>query len=68
MNSVVNAMPIYNHRQHVLSDWLAELDQRSQLREVDEDTNMITVVSTPHRHHRVRHPIQPGGGNNLGRG
>ena len=34
-------MPKYDHRQHVLSDWLAELDQRFQL-EVGEDTNKIT--------------------------
>ena len=32
----------YDHRQHVLSDWLAELDQRFQLVEVGEDTNKIT--------------------------
>ena len=37
MNSIVNAMPKYDHRQHVLSDWLAELDQRFQLGEVDKD-------------------------------
>ena len=42
MNSIVNAMPKYNHRQHVLSDWLAELDQRFQLGDVDNDTNKIT--------------------------
>ena len=42
MNSIINAMPKYDHRQHVLSDWLAELDQRFQLREVGEDTNKIT--------------------------
>ena len=42
MNSIVNAMPKYDHRQHVLSDWLAELDQRFQLGEVGEDTNKIT--------------------------
>ena len=42
MNSNVNEMPKYNHRQHILSDWLAELDQRFQLGEVDEDTNKIT--------------------------
>ena len=42
MNSIINAMPKYNHRQHVLSDWLAELDQRFQLWEVGEDTNKIT--------------------------
>ena len=39
MNSIVNAMPKYDHRQHVLSHWLAELDQRFQL---GEDTNRIT--------------------------
>ena len=42
MNSIINAMPKYDHRQHVLSDWLAELDQRFQLGEVGEDTNKIT--------------------------
>ena len=41
MNSIVNAMPKYDHRQHVLSDWLAKLDQRFQLCEV-EDQNKIT--------------------------
>ena len=41
MNSIINAMPKYDHRQHVLFDWLAELDQRFQLGEV-EDTNKIT--------------------------
>ena len=39
---IANAMPKYDHRQHVLSDWLAELDQSFQLGEVDEDTNKIT--------------------------
>ena len=42
MNSIINAMPKYDHRQHVLSDWLAELDQQFQLGEVGEDTNKIT--------------------------
>ena len=42
MNSIVNAMPKHDHRQHVLSDWLAELDQHFQLGEVGEDTNKIT--------------------------
>ena len=42
MNSIVNTMPKYDHRQHVLSDWLTELDQRFHLGEVDEDTNKIT--------------------------
>ena len=42
MNSIVNAMLKYDHRQHVLSDWLAELDQRFQLGEVGEDTNKIS--------------------------
>ena len=41
VNSIVNAMPKYDHRQHVLFDWLAELDQRFQLGEVDEDTIKI---------------------------
>ena len=35
-------MPKYDHRQHLLSDWLAELDQRFQLGEVEEDKNKIT--------------------------
>ena len=42
MNSIVNPMPKYDHCQHVLSDWLAELDQRFHIGEVDEDTNNIT--------------------------
>ena len=42
MNSIVNAIAKYDHRQHILSDWLAELDQRFQLGEVGEDTNKIT--------------------------
>ena len=32
----------YDHRQHVLSDWLAELDQQFQLSKVGEDPNKIT--------------------------
>ena len=35
-------MPKYDHRQHVLSNWLEGLDQRFQLGEVGEDTNKIT--------------------------
>ena len=42
MNSIINAMPKYDHRQHVMSDLLAELDQCFQLEEVSEDTNKIT--------------------------
>ena len=42
MSFIINAMPKYDHRQHVLSDWLAELDQRFQLAEVGEDQNKIT--------------------------
>ena len=42
MNSIVNVMPKYDYRQHVLSEWLAELDQFFQLGEVGEDTNKIT--------------------------
>ena len=42
MNSIVNAMPKYDHRQHILSDWLAVLDQQFQLGEVGENANKIT--------------------------
>ena len=35
-------MPKLDQRQHILSDWLAELDQRFQLGEVGEETNKIT--------------------------
>ena len=42
MNTSINAMPKYDHRQHVISDWLAELDQRFQLGETGEDQNKIT--------------------------
>ena len=42
MNSIVNAVPKYDHRQHVQSNWLAELDQLFQLGEVGKDTNKIT--------------------------
>ena len=42
MNSIINNMPKYDHRQYVLSDWLTELDQRFQLSQVGEDQNKIT--------------------------
>ena len=42
MNSIVNHMGKYDHRQHMLSDWLAELEQRFQLGEVDTDKTKIT--------------------------
>ena len=42
MNSIANHMSKYDHRQHVLSNWLAELEQRFQLREVDTDKSKIT--------------------------
>ena len=42
MNSIVNHMGKYEHRQHVLSDWLAELEQRFQLGEVNTDKAKIT--------------------------
>ena len=42
MNSTVNHMDKYDHRQHVLSDWLAELEQRFQLGEVNTDKTKIT--------------------------
>ena len=39
---LVNHMGKYDHRQHVLSDWLAELEQRFQLGEVNTDKAKIT--------------------------
>ena len=42
MNSIVNLMGKYDHRQHVLSDWLAELEQRFQLGHVETDRAKIT--------------------------
>ena len=42
MNSLVNHMSKYDHWQHVLSDWLEELEQRFQLGEVDTDKSKIT--------------------------
>ena len=42
MNSIVNHMGKYDHRQHVLSDWLTELEQRFQLGDVDSDRSKIT--------------------------
>ena len=47
MNSIVNHMHKYDHRQHVLSDWLAELEQRFQLGEVDDDKSKITWCQLP---------------------
>ena len=41
MNSIINAMVKYDHRQHELSDWLSELEQRFQLGEVDTDKSKI---------------------------
>ena len=42
MNSIVNHIGKYDHRQYVLSDWLAELEQRFQLGEVNTDKAKIT--------------------------
>ena len=42
MNSIVNHIGKYDHRQQVLSDWLAELEQRFQLGEVNTDKAKIT--------------------------
>ena len=42
MNSIVSHMGKYDHRQHVLSDWLAELEKRFQLGEVNTDKAKIT--------------------------
>ena len=41
MNSIVNLMGKYDHRQHELSDWLAELEQRFQLGQVEADRAKI---------------------------
>ena len=42
MNSIVNLTGKYDHRQHVLSDWLVELEQRFQLGQVEADRAKIT--------------------------
>ena len=42
MNSIINAMVKYDHRQHELSDCLLELEQRFQLGEVEADRAKIT--------------------------
>ena len=42
MNSIVNLMSKYDHRQHELSDWLLELEQHFQLGQVDTDRAKIT--------------------------
>ena len=42
MNSIINAMVKYDHRQHELSDWLLELEQRFQLGEIEADKAKIT--------------------------
>ena len=42
MNSIVNLMGKHDHIQHELSDWLAELEQRFQLGQVEADRAKIT--------------------------
>ena len=42
MSSIINTMTKYDHRQHELSDWLLELEQRFQLGEVEADKAKIT--------------------------
>ena len=42
MNSIVNLMGKYDHRQNELSDWLAELEQRFQFGQVEADGAKIT--------------------------
>ena len=42
MNSIMNLMTKYDHRQHELSDWLLELEQRFQLGQVEADRAKIT--------------------------
>ena len=41
MNSIINAMAKYDHRQHELSDWLLELEQHFQLGDVEADKAKI---------------------------
>ena len=41
MDSAINQMDKYDHRRHELSDWLAELELRFQLGEVDADQSKI---------------------------
>ena len=41
INSIINAMAKYDHRQHELSDWLLELEQRFQLGDVETDQAKI---------------------------
>ena len=42
MNSLVGLMPSYNARQHVLTDWLTQLEQRFELEEVTDARKKIT--------------------------
>ena len=42
MNSIVNLMGKYDHRQHELSDWLLKLEQRFHLGQVDTNRAKIT--------------------------
>ena len=46
MNSIINAMAKYDHRQHELSDWLLELEQRFQLGDVETDKAKSFGVSS----------------------
>ena len=41
MDSAINQMDKYDHRRHGLSDWLAELELRFQIGEVDTDQSKI---------------------------
>ena len=47
MNSVANGMPKYDQRQHVLSDWLAELEQ--QLVNAIQDLKDVHEQITAHK-------------------
>ena len=42
MNSIVNLMLKYDHKQHELSDWLADLEQRFQLGQIEADSAKIS--------------------------
>ena len=67
MNSIGNAIPKYDYRQHVLSDWLAEMDERFQLREgieafdfsISNELEQIIKHPTrvPDRHDHAANPL-----------
>ena len=52
MNSIVNSMGKYDHRQHERSDWLAELEQRFQLGQLEADRAKNYLVPAINWRHR----------------